>query len=448
MLNPHQGYSLLFILPLTFFISFNVFLWPSYGRSNSFTIACIIITAFIRYVVLALSYAFEPCYNVGDYITHNAGSISNALIFMSYELLFISLYCYLFIRRNVAYNNLEISYIVDYHISNNFFTYLYIIICFVFVAFNKEVFGSIHFLRLSADTDSRVAGETLSTTLLIARQFFQTGLILSFTVFACYLCRSYLSSTNSIYVYISVLAALIVVSFIIGEQRAVQVYVAFATIFFLCRLFPRDKKMIITSISFLVVFVITFLTIYKTFYAFRSGSYQEALSGGFSALSLSYQFEIYALGPVSVSAVFDLLDTHSPAFFTLILDFLRSTIGPSFFVKKYEMGTTSVLYNLFITQGTNPSGFLIPISAQGAMYLTPFFGPLLICLYYRLAFWQEKIIKKTANPYICVFIGFMYIRFATCMVTSNINTINTMASLVVIFLFPLFIVHKVFYNGK
>lgn len=443
-LNTHPtGYEFIFLLPLSFLLCFNFLLFPTWKRTGSITIVCIIVTAFIRYVLLACSYSLDPCYNINDFYCKDSTSLSAAILYMCYELLFIACFCFLFFKKRNGYLLCRNQQFI-YGLTNNSYCYFYVIFCIAMVLSHPVVFNNIHFLRLATDTGDRVAAQELDTTELIVRQFFQVGLLLMFTILVGHWAEKYQITYKKKYFIASLILALLIVSVIVGEQRAVQIYTAFTAIYFLCRIFPNKKKVVVSSITITVLVVVGLLSIYKTFYAFNSDSYREALSSGISSgFSLSYQFEAYVLGPVSVAASLQLPSTFTPDIWRLLFDFVRSTIGPSFFVKDLGIDTTTVIYNRFVSHGFYSNGFLLPISAQGAIYLTPVLGPLLICLYYRCSFSLERVMKRTSNPYVCVFLGYMFIRFSTCMISTNINTINTMASLTILFVFPLLLVNKV-----
>lgn len=431
------GYHALFLLPLIFSLCFYFILYPSIIETRSLTISCISVAAFIRYVVLAFAYRYNPCYDIGGYLCNDGTKLTISILFMCYELIFVSIFSRLiakkykatFRRTSPSFNNIN---------SNNLIIPLYIAFCAIVVILTPSVWSNIHFFKLETNTIERVGESDLTTKELMVRQFFLIGMLLLFTYTMISLNRSFKKSGKTKIIYLSIALAFLPVSVIISEQRAVQIYIAFSTMFFLCRLYPTKKRLIIISISSIVLVILSFLSIYKTFYAFNASSYAEAFIDGYSnEFSLSYQLEAYALGPVSVTAVFDLMSSKTYSYTLLLFDFLRSTIGPSFLVKHMNIETTTVLYNNFVTGGILSNGYLIPISAQGAMFLTPIFGPLLLCLYLRIAFYMEKLIRHTENAHICVFVAYMFIRFSTCMISSNINTINTMASLTIIFILPI-----------
>lgn len=433
-INAPTAYDFLFLLPMAYFVTY---FFGQRFAPKWITYKIVMFTAFLRYVLLPCLISYEPNYRVGSYICTSPDAINSAILYQCYELVFIFVFfCILGAKKK------SFSYTVLPLKSSNFAIKTYLALSAIVLILNPSVFEHVNFFRLDASTGQRVGEEEISTSLYILRQLLVTSVLLAFVLFSTYFCRFYKSSGNRKYIYMNIILAIFCISMIIGEQRSNQVYTAFATIFVMRGIYPDEKKKITTILLGAAFLVLAMLSIYKTFYAFNYDSYYEAVVASNADNLLSYQGELYLLGPISVAASFDMMNTLDYSFVTFIFDFFRSIMGLNFLVKDFDIESSSVMFNKFVSSGQATNGILLPISCHGAMFFSCIFGPALICFFYRIALYLEKLMYKSRYLFVQFFSAYVFIRFSTCLVSSNTNTLLTMGSLVFIFVVPIYLFQK------
>lgn len=447
-LKPPEYYDSLFLLPLSFIICASTIIRPIVNaRFDSITFNLIYFTLFLRYVILPIVITFDPPYSVSHYTCKDALKIFTAISYMVYELFVVSMFLYFYYSRHskeLIYSspqkaNLNIQ-------KTTFLLFLGVLITAGVVVISPNALNSISFLKIDVDSGERLGEAEISTNTLILRQLFVVGVLLVFIALSCISAQIDRRSSSIFHLIIPLLSGMICIGMIIGEQRSSQVYTCFATVLLISALFPRYKKTATRILIVSAIIILVLISIYKMFFAFSYGSYLEAIAATDSSeYTIGYTAEIYLLGPITVSAVIDLYNNSYPEFTTLFFDFMRSTMGLHLFVKDMSIESSSVLFNKFVT-GTSmiTNGYLLPISGNGLLYLTPIFGPFLLILIYRIGFFIEKVMKKTHSPIIFFFCAYVLIRYGTCMLSSNLNTVLTMSSLIAIFVIPIYFIDKLF----
>lgn len=432
-------YARIFVLPLTYFLCS---LTLSVQRKRSLTVCIFDFCAFLRYVILPFFESLYPVYGFSAYKCYNQELITKSIFLMSYELVFLTMFI-LFILTvlRAKYNKpkkiVPSTSSLRFDSSSNDFraVWIFVALSAALVVIRPSTLQQISFIAIKSDTGIRLGAEAsqASTVDMIARQIFIVGFLSLFVVLAYKLRNANIGDRKALNV--SLLLAVLCTCVIISEQRSSQVYCAFATIVLLIQLYPEKKRKIIRIISAAGVLIIALLSVYKTFYAFRYGSYAGAVAAaGFSFKSLTQTLETYLLGPQSVASALDFQNAY-PQYSSikqLIFDILRSTIGVNFFVKNSGTRLTSAQYNLFVTGGNSTSGYLLPISAQGSIVFGMVLSPLLMCVILRIAFYLENKMFNTKSAYLSFFMAYVYIRLATCLVSSNINTVlNALSSVLI-----------------
>lgn len=452
-------YDMLFLLPATYSNCALFLLLPLKNTKGTLTIKIFTICAFLRYVILPVLLCFEPIYGFSHYNSQDAVLLSKACFLMSYELIIVTAFLLVvsYIQQGrrkrdqlnpqrSGFNNNQIrAYLANSVNSIDaivIFIMFSVLIAFMFpIATRKISFGI-----LSAGTDFRI-GRIESTTLSnMLQQIIHVGILSTFVVLCIRCYKRYVKTSKRKYVYLACLGAMAVTMVIVSEQRSGQIYTAFACLMLLRHCFPKYKKMATRAIIIVSVTVLVFMTLYKGLYVFNYSNYTAALSNSDIGLErVVNSAEVYLLGPQTVSAAINFADNSSVDFLALLpLDFAKSTIGISFFVDGVTTHTTSVLYNLFVTGGVAVNGYLLPITAQGYMCLGFILSPIIICLFYLLALKIESLMTETSFLYVKFFAAYVYIRVATCIVSSNMNSVLTAASIVVISAGLVFLMQRIF----
>lgn len=439
--HPTFGYEYLFLLPLFFEIIFCFSIFTILKNNASLTFRIVGIVAFMRYALLPLLIAINPNYHVAQYYCSDGQLISAAILYMCYELFFVYIFFLLKSYEKRSKLNYEIINITDYANSNKSIK-IYLVFAIFILLLRPSTFNHLNFFKLDSSTMSRVGSVELSTIDYFFREVLLVSILLVFVLIAYNSSLKFYYTRKNKFLYTAIIGAILCVSIIVGEQRSQQVYTGFACIYLMRKFFPEYKKKITALLCIAAAFVLVLLSIYKTFYAFNYTSYIDAIAQSDTEGLASYQGEIYLLGPISVASALDMKENAYYDLGNFVYDFFRSTMGLNFFVKDSNLESTSVIYNKFVSGGTLTNGFLLPISVHGALYLGYLLGPLLICLFYSIALYLEKLMIKSKYCFVQFFAAYVFIRFSTCMVACNVNTLLTMSSLILIFVLPVYFIQK------
>ncbi|SDP03273.1 hypothetical protein SAMN04515624_105179 [Eubacterium maltosivorans] len=445
-------YQYVGFLPLTFFSCYLLILFSEVRKS--FTVKIISLCAFLRYVVLSVFQSICPVYTFSRYTTQNVDLIFKAIALMCYELVFVSIFIkfYFSIKHSNGFEK-PVSMQVEQRFTSGRNKYGLIFIfsmcAILYSMINPDLMSQISFLVIKSNTSVRMGQNAAGSSSgdMILRQVFVTAVLSMFVIVITLLRTRIYKKHPKLSFHCSLLLAVLCTCMIVSEQRSSQVYCAFAAVILLIQLYPEKKRRIITIIGAAAGVVLVMLSIYKTFFAFMYSTYADALINSNMGLeSVVQNLEIYLLGPVTVASAiqFASVGAFNFSLSQLLFDFGRSTIGVSFFFKGSDKILTSEAYNQFITGGGANSGYLLPITGQGYEFLGFIFSPVLICLFFYLAFKIEKIMFKSNSTYIIFFVAYIYIRVATCMVSSNLNSVlvalsTVMVSAGVIFLLQYFL---------
>ena len=176
------------------------------------------------------------------------------------------------------------------------------------------------------------------------------------------------------------------------------------------------------------------LTVYKTFYAFNYSSYSAALSAAsIGTKTITYNSELYCLGPLHYTSIVELgFWNETFTLSRLLFGLFRTVMGTNLLVKSINMNTTSMVFNEFVSGNTMNTGYLLPITGIGYFYFSPILAPIITCGVYRIASKLEYRIKKTKSAFALFFMTYVYVRMATCIVATNINTILSMSSMILL----------------
>lgn len=449
--NNEPRYSLLFLLPVSFLLC-GTFLVASYLKSQSWISLILLAVLGIRLVVAPLVLCFDPYCSLGVY-SPGAKEMNEAVLFICYESVFISLFMYVYLRisarsRTGVRRRVPSTHIEDLEKGNILFKLFVLIALFLFL-FVPEASKGLSFFVLSSGSEERATAEA-DTLTNVLRQLVLIGQQIAFVLTATWAKRRYDQTGYYRYISIALLFALFCVGVIVGDRRASQIYTAFAALVLLTWLFPKQKKAITIVIVVVASFALLMLTIYKTFYAFNYDSYFEAITSGNQVFGgLGGNFDLYALGPTSVATGFAAGEaTSNFNIGSLLFEIARCTIGISFLVKDVPIDMPTVIYNLFVSGGTRTSGYFIPIGVEGAVCTTTILGPLLPLAFLMIAVKIERLIRSSKSSYWVFFLSYVYIRFATCLVAGNMATILNTTTTVLITTGVLYVMSRCLQNGK
>lgn len=421
------------------------------------TVVIIAICAALRYVLLPIMHSISPVYSFSRFTVNDIDILNDAIILMCYELFFVSIYLFVYInrkRKKILINN-DLKHDgkeFDFEHNRYGIVLLFSMVAIMFIAFSyPQVLSQISFMSIRVNTAQRIGllAAKSSSFDSIMKQVFVTAL-LSLYVVAITAVKKRIYPRNPQFAFsISMLFTLLIIGVIVSEQRSTQVYSAFAGVVLMTQLFPEKKKTTAWIIGSFAVFILTVLSIYKVFYAFKYESYADALRhSNYAIEEFTKDLEIYLLGPVILAS--SLLFSKTKEFIfdikQLLYDFGRSTIGISFLLKNTNSILTSEAYNLFISNGIYKSVYLLPITGQGYAFFGFILSPMLICIFYSVAIRLENVIKTSKSTYVVFFVSYAYIRIATSMVSANLNSVVVASSTVAISAGSIYLGQKIFDN--
>lgn len=445
---PENDYCFLPFLPMGALGAANILIFPALKKCNSITVLIFLLVIMARYVLLPVCLSLWPIYQFSYYYPLDRMYLSAGCLFLLYELVIVSVFIAFFVRR-LKPPEIQLKQREKLGPTEGYGIYMLFVLFALGIWFLfPQARENLNFVKITARTGERFGEQEFSTLEYFLRQIIITGL-------GCMMITGtlMLKQKRESFLGLNLLLAIafINIATIVGEQRSTQVYSAFACIFLLCKTFPEHRRYIFITLTGSALGILTLLSLYKHLYVFQMDSYVSAIAEtGFNGYELTKNLELYLLGPLTIASVFDFA-VQSEGVFTIqrfLLDLLRPFIGISFLVKDSSLDTTTILYNLFVTDNRASNGFLLPISGHCFLYFGYLLAPGLICICYYLAFQLERILINTRSVFIGFWGSYFFIRLASCMVASNIYTVITSFSLVLIFTAGIYCAQRVYDRCK
>lgn len=421
-------YKYIFLLPIVYCVLFLIILNPLMKKSKSYTVKIFTFCCALRYVLHPLLLSLYPIYGFSRFENYNINSINMALFLMMYELIICSLllkyFCYNFTIPNKVERYIDLP-------NGNVIIIGFIIIALLIFFIIPETRSRISFFALKTNTNMRISAIQMTTFKYFLEQIFQIGRLALYIVIVVICQNKFRINKKKRYIIFAFLVSVLNMGIIIGEARSVQVQFGFAAVYLLSQCFPEYSRKMSNILIITAGLIIILMTIYKQFYAFKYDSYLTAIINfDIDMYEITKTSEIYLLGPQSVSSAMMLKNLNIEFNIKrLLFDFVRSFMGLNFIAKKIDMQTTSVIYNLFVTNGYSTNGYLIPITAQGYLYFGWILSPILLCLFLKLSLFLEKTFRTSQSAYTIFFMAYLFARSSTCIVASNINTVITNVSM-------------------
>lgn len=399
ILNTNTDYYLIGILPFVFILFIGLISKFSFNNTP-ITLYSFVLLEWIRFVVMPFFILLEN--NKGlDYMRPELFTISNSILFMVYEMIFVIIFLY-FIITYINSKYKVINYAPVNLGGSKIIYVLFLIIallCFLFYPQSSELINFIY-IKSSA-TGERVGDITNSFDLLI-RQVFIIALSIIF----------FFSLNVRNRFYLSLFVGVLLVSIIIGERRSAQIYSAFSVIILLISVYKNKTKTIIISILIPAFLIILIMSVYKFFNVFLYDDYASAINES-SSLKLSQLLEMYFFGPQNLAKSFDFSYIEQTSFLHLIYDFFRSVFGLSQIIKN-ELTLTSALFNQYVYgELTVKTGQVLSASGYGAVFFGIGLAPIFVIINLILSLFSEILMKITRTLEFRYVFSILTIRFAT-----------------------------------
>lgn len=438
----NQEYQALNVLSLLFSLLFSIILLPLCLNNNYYLPKIVTFCSYLKYLVMPFFYQLSPVLFFSKYRLNDISIFNEGILLQIIELVAITVFLFFqYYKKGDLIGKDKKPYMSD----GKFIIYLFITIGILLLFLFPQSLKQFSFLIIKENEFGRIGANELTVWDNFLKQLLVIVIQLLYVSVINVLFEKYKQSNKTKYIFFSILITCINICIIIGEQRSAQIYSAFASFCILSRLYPKYKKKIIKIIILTAGIVLLLITIYKTFYAFNFDSYGDAIANsGYGISDLTKDMDIYLLGPSTYSSVVAFKQSiFTYPIFGFLYDFFRSFIGLSFFVKDMMFQGSSALYNLYVTNGAVTSGYLLPITGLGYIMFGKILSPIFLIVILYISSKIEKIFRTSKNICITYFSGYVFIRMASCIVSSNFNSVIVQLSSTLVFIGGLLLLNKI-----
>ncbi|RAK44102.1 hypothetical protein BHU61_10015 [Macrococcus epidermidis] len=369
----------------------------------------------IRFVLLPILLALSNGKEGFNYINPSAISLNLSIFLMVVELfasyIFAAILFMYFLNKS---SNGKIKDNQPTSLLGNYYIYFVFVLFSIFILIFKGIpEGVVRFFYIAIDGTNGRVGDNKETSNVLIQYIITSGAFVFFMITTWHMYELYKKNGKRIYYYISLIAALYNVSIIVGERRTAQIYIAIVTIYILIQLYPKFKKNIIFTICGVAFVILLFMSIYKFFGAFATGSYITAIQNSNNDISFwARTFQSYYFGPENIASVIEFSDKHQLDMKQLFYDNLRSIFGINFLIDKSAY-VTSQIYNLYIYKGVQTTGHVISSVGYGYLYFGIYFSSFFACFNIFISTLLERMAKHSDKIEVKFILTYLLIRFCT-----------------------------------
>ena len=167
------------------------------------------------------------------------------------------------------------------------------------------------------------------------------------------------------------------------DTVAVSVYIALAFSLLMCKMYPTQRKRILTFSVLAVGIAGAALLFIKTF---GSGEFKNTAIG-----EIAYMLQAYFSGPENVAVALEI--SASPSFSEIAGDILKFIPYMMYFFK--ELPSSNVVFNQTYWGSTDITTQIIPMISQGARHFTVILAPIYTAIVTNIAIkWETKDTNK------------------------------------------------------
>lgn len=421
----HNGYELLFVLPILFGLMFALFLLPTMLRLNNIYIYAFIIISYVRYVVSPFLITYTGLYEGRSLVSPMYSSIEVALKLMMYELIIVSLAHWIVFKNYKNENNkITNNECQKTYSSNNFVYILFVTLIFGISLIFPVSLQSFNFFSIAPSYIK--VHELNSFNLLI----FYSLIVSKFIIFVLIIKRLHLQyqlNKNLIYPFLSFIWLVINLGIIYGNNRADYVVTSIASILIFNYLFPKYGKI------FILPLVLIFGIVLSGINSFRNhASYSGELDW---IKDLAYTLQIYLAGPYNVAISYEvsLINESSRNLLNLMYELLRPLFGINVLMQNIDYQTTVEFFNqrIFFTEQISQ---IIPMIGQGYFYFGFVFSPIFSVLFIFLVKTLMNIKEKSNDLVLKFFLLVPIIRLSFLTSQNSVILINDISFFLSIFI--------------
>lgn len=371
-----KGYENMYLLPLAFIFTYWMLIRKTLNKHGiSFFLAVYLTVTFLRYNILSLLIYKASWYLGASDYPPAPDKFNNAIMLMIYEIFIYSFGIYFFhkwlikshLKKNIQFQKSNIIY------------WLFIVLTCLIVGMSPNSLRFFSFITINSNYSSL---ESLNTLSLIGIMFLSVArLLIYFIIIRGIVVK--LKDRHYLLSFILVaLVSLINSMIFIGANRASFLLNFSVTILVLLYLYRK------LALSFVFIMVMILPTLLGSLLAFRNTS--TATDGANKLIDITNTLQVYLAGIYDVAIGLD-IQTPNGGIFYMILDILRSAIGPNLLIKNFDFINSVGLYNVRIFQSSLVSQ-IIPMINQGQLYLGTLLSPILGLIFIFIATYFTKLI--------------------------------------------------------
>ena len=438
--NEHEGYKLLFLLPLVFFIVYFLILNRIIFCRFRFFLTSFSLVSFMRYIIMPIIIVFSGYYGGRSIVSPTNQSYWKACILMCYELIVVSIVILILEKKNKKKETyLKISEKEIKLPKNNFIYLLFIILSlFAIVAIPQA-------LNLFSIITPRLSGteylQVLDFKVAIATYMIFTSKHLVYILIMSILYKRFNKTNKMIYKNIAFLVTLVNISIFYGLNRSDLLIPACASIIMYMILF-RDRN--IFKYLLVAIGVLTIIISIGNSRNIASISKNQNKVVDVADFMQGYLGGVYNVA-ISVETYDYYPEVRSLA--RLAYDTFRPFIGFNVFLKNVDIDFTNTYFNKRIYFNDHTAQ-IVPMIGQGYLQFGYIFSPILSCLLVYIAYLFERIINKTSRIEIMYFVSICLIRMGFFMGQNTGNMANEISMNLVMFTIIYLLNNKIVYKKK
>ncbi|MGJ0283781.1 hypothetical protein ACRX5L_07000 [Staphylococcus ureilyticus] len=258
---------------------------------------------------------------------------------------------------------------------------MFIFITIIIVILNPSSLKYFSFISINENFESV---DTLGSFALVAVVFLSVSRILIYFIIMKFLVLK-IKPTNYILSFVMVASISVINSMIfVGTNRASFILNFVATIIILIYLYKK------TAITFSFIMAAILPPLLGSLLSFRQTT--TITQGANKLVDLTDTLQVYLGGVYNVAMSLDITSPNNNPLY-LIIDIMRSAIGPNILLKNMNFVNSVHLFNERIFQ-SNLVSQILPMIGQGKLYLGYIFAPLLGVLFIFIATYFTKIIVE------------------------------------------------------
>lgn len=421
--TDHSGYEKLFLLPLIYSICFNFILSKVLFRELNIFIVIFFAVSFSRFVVLPFLIVLSGYYGGRSSMPPAYDSYDLALTIMMYELIVSSIFIYFLDKKersNRSRNkNLSIS-------KKNYIYWIFGITIVFISVLNTNIIKAFNFIipkenaYKSFDDFSMIQSLSIYG-LLIFKQIL-------FVMMSYYLSKKYNVNKKKIYIYISLLLAIMNILIYFGTNRSDVIMTAIVSFLTLYTLFGKEIKKYMIILGIVLTIVIYGISSYRA---------EVSISGNTSELiDFTDKLQVYLGGPYNVAIAIETKEMFPQAnnVEVLLFDIFRPMIGANIFIKHLPIKYSNVYFNERIWLSIDRRSQIIPMVGQGNLFFGVILSPILTLVFIRLAYYLNRKIKYCNRVELFYFFNLSIARMGFMMGQNTMNMINDLSMNLFLFL--------------